>query len=202
MECKDFLEGYSAYRDGLVDEAQREAFRTHAERCDSCARYDRVVRKGTDVLRDLPQVDPPSDFLARLQHRIYHIEDGIPLSSAFEGGSAAVLAVAAVGLLALAWMPFAVQAPVEVELPAVAVDAPERPPVRTATASSDARELVDPGPFVGSESEVEEAARSMPVWSDVRLVPVSAGGRAPAASTLGAGPAFAAPAPGPLGAGR
>lgn len=202
MECKDFLEGYSAYRDGLVDEAERDAFRAHIEQCESCARYDRVVRKGTNVLRDLPEVDPPSDFLARLQHRIYHIEDGIPLRSTLEGGSAAVLAVAAVGLLALAWMPFAVRAPVEVELPAVAVDAPERPPARTTSVTSRARELVDPGPFVDSESEVEEAARSMPVWSDVRLVPASGGGGAASVSTLGAGPAFADPGPGPSGSGR
>ena len=201
MECKDFLEGYSAYRDGLVDEAERDAFREHRERCESCARYDRVVRKGTDVLRDLPPVDPPSDFLARLQHRIYHIEDGIPLSSTFQGGSAAVMAVAAVGLLALAWMPFAVRAPVEVELPAVAVEAPERPATRAAAASgADARNLVDPGPFVRSASEVEAVAETMPVWSDVRLAPATAA--AADAFTLGAGPAFAGSSPGPRGAGR
>lgn len=201
MECKDFLEGYSAYRDGLVDEAERDAFREHRERCESCARYDRVVRKGTDILRDLPPVDPPSDFLARLQHRIYHIEDGIPLSSTLQGGSAAVMAVAAVGLLALAWLPFAARAPVEVELPTVAVEAPERPaPSTTAGATADARELVDPGPFVRSSSEVEEAAEAIPAWSDVRLAPVTAGGGG--VFTLGAGPAFAGSSPGAPGAGR
>lgn len=197
MECKDFLDGYSAYRDGLLDETERDAFRAHADSCDSCARYDRVVRKGTDVLRDLPTVEPPSDFLARLQHRIYHIEDGIPLSSTFRGGSAAVVAVAAVGLLALAWLPFAAQAPVEVELPTVAVDAPERPTART---TADARELVNPGPFVRPAAEVEEAAEVLPSWSSTRLVPVDS--RGGSASMLGAGPAFAAPGPGPVGAGR
>ncbi len=197
MECKEFLEGYSAFRDGLLEEAEREAFRAHRERCESCARYDRVVRKGTEVLRDLPPVDPPSDFLARLQHRIYHIEDGIPLGSVFRGGSAAVLAVAAVGLLALAWMPFAVRAPVEVELPTVAVDAPEQRPAARRTA--EARELVDPGPFVGPASEVDEAAESMPGWSGVRLAPSAPG--AASATMLGAGPAFAAPSAGPA-AGR
>lgn len=204
MECNDFLEGYSAYRDGLVDEAERDAFRAHLEGCESCARYDRVVRKGTEVLRDLPRVDPPSDFLARLQHRIYHIEDGIPLSPSLGGGGAALVAVAAVGLLALTWLPFAARAPVEVELPAVAVDAPDRPAAR---ATADVRELVDPGPFVRPSSDVDEAADRLPAWSDVRLVPAGAGtagagSGAATAATLGAGPAFAGSAPGPLGSGR
>ena len=204
MECNEFLEGYSAYRDGLVDEAERDAFRAHLESCESCARYDRVVRKGTDVLRDLPPVDPPSDFLARLQHRIYHIEDGIPLDASLRGGGAALMAVAAVGLLALAWLPFAARAPVEVELPAVAVDVPER---STATAGGDAGELIDPGPFVRPVAEVDEAAERLPAWSDVRLVPVEMNGAGEgtgdaSASTLGAGPAFTGSDPGPLGAGR
>lgn len=124
MDCDQFLEGYSDYRDDWLDPGERERFEAHMEACESCARYDRVVQRGLEILRDLPEVTPSSDFLPRLQHRIYHIEDGIPLRSAHPGGSAALVAVAAVGLLALAWLPFATRVPIEVELPAVAVDPP------------------------------------------------------------------------------
>lgn len=196
MECKDFLEGYSSYRDDLLDEPEKEAFRAHLECCESCARYDRVVRKGTRVLRELPPVDPPSDFLARLRHRIYHLEDGIPLSSSFPGGSAALVAAAAAGLLALAWLPIATHAPVEVELHPVAVDAPE---VRRTAAG---RDLVDPGPFMRTRATVAETAESLPAWSDVRLLPVHDRSGAASAATVGAVPAFAGPSPGSAGAGR
>lgn len=142
MECKEFLEGYSAYLDGVVSREEREAFRQHLERCEACARYDRVVQRGIEIFRNLPRPDPSPDFLPRLRHRLYHIEDGIPFDSARHGGSAALLAVAAVGLFALAWLPFATQMPVEVELPAVAVEAP--PPEAERALPS----LLDPGPFV------------------------------------------------------
>lgn len=126
MECDEFISGYSSYRDGLLDTGREERFRDHLATCDSCSRYDRVVRRGTEVLRDLPRPEPSPDFLARLRHRLYHVRDDIPLNAARDGGTA-VVALAAVGLLAFAWLPFATQVSVEVELPAVAVEEPARP---------------------------------------------------------------------------
>lgn len=159
MECKEFLEGYSAYLDGVVSREEKEAFRQHLEACEACARYDRVVQRGIEIFRDLPRPDPSPDFLPRLRHRLYHIEDGIPFDSARHGGSAALVAVAAVGLMALAWLPFATRMPVEVELPTVAVEAP--PP----EAERDLPSLLDPGPFVapGTGSDASWLAAS-PAW--------------------------------------
>lgn len=142
MECKEFLEGYSSYLDGLASKDRQRAFREHIEGCESCARYDRVVQRGLRVFRNLPRLDPSPDFLPRLRHRIYHIQDDIPTRSMRHGGSAALLAVAAVGLLALAWLPFASQVPIEVQLPEVAVERPA--PAHDATVPS----LFDRGPFV------------------------------------------------------
>lgn len=125
MDCEDFLEGYSDYLDGLLGSAEAERFEAHRRECEHCARYDRVVQRGLQIYRSLPEPDPSPDFLPRLRHRIYHLEDGIPLNDVRHGGSAALVAVAAVGLLAFAWLPFATSVPVEVELPAVAVRTPE-----------------------------------------------------------------------------
>jgi len=146
MECEEFLQGYSSYLDGRADPPERENFDAHLESCDSCARYHRVMRRGLEVFRDLPRVTGSSDFLPRLQHRLYHVDDRIPYGSS-PAGNAALVAVAAVGILALAWLPFAVRAPVEVELPAVAVEAP--PP---APAGSTVPSLFEPGPFVAPAS--------------------------------------------------
>lgn len=125
MDCTDFLEGYSDYLDGLLSPSEVERFEAHRRQCARCARYDRVVQRGLAIYRSLPDVDPSPDFLPRLRHRIYHLEDGSPLGSVRHGGNAALVAVAAVGLLAFAWLPFATSVPVEVELPAVAARTPE-----------------------------------------------------------------------------
>lgn len=145
MKCDQFLRGYSDFRDGWLDAAQRRKFEDHLQQCDGCRRYDRVVRRGVQVLRSLPAPSPSPDSLPRLKHRIFHEEDGLPLSAS-AGGSAALVAVATVGILALAWLPFALRTPVELELPTVSVDAPA---VEGAPASSSASSsLFSDGPFV------------------------------------------------------
>lgn len=159
MECKEFLEGYSAYLDGVMSREEEKAFRQHLERCEACTRYDRVVQRGIEIVRDLPRPDPSPDFLPRLRHRLYHIEDGIPFDAARHGGSAALVAVAAVGLFALAWLPFATRMPVEVELPAVAVEAPPPP-----AAERELPSLFDPGPFVAPSGGDASWLASSPGW--------------------------------------
>lgn len=161
MECDEFIDGYSSYRDGLLGPEREERFRAHRAACESCARYDRVVSKGTQVLRDLPPPRPSPDFLSRLRHRLYHVRDGIPLDVVRRGGAAAA-AVTAVGLLAFAWLPFAMQVSVEVELPAIAVEEPaasvQQPTAGPGTAAETYEgsrqeampRLFGPGVFVGS----------------------------------------------------
>jgi hypothetical protein len=127
MNCDEYLELYSDFIDGILDEAATAECTEHQDACRSCGRYARVMREGVDLLRNLPTAKPASDFAPRLRHRLYHVEDNIPWAAAHPGGSAAVLAVAAVGLLSLFWLPFAAQIPVEVEFPPVAVDTPESP---------------------------------------------------------------------------
>lgn len=154
MQCDEFLQGYSEYIDGRIGASRRERFASHAEACDACARYDQVIRRGLEILRESPGVSSSADFLPRLKHRLYHLEDRIPMASARHGGSAALVAVAAVGLLALSWLPFATQVPVEVELPAVSVEAP------AATTPAGAPSLFEPGPFVAPSDRSRSSARA------------------------------------------
>lgn len=144
MDCDEFLRGYSDFRDGRSAPPERRRFRGHVESCESCRRYDRVVRRGVHVLRTLPSPCSSSEeFLPRLKHRIYHIDDGIPLSGPAAGATSALTALAAVGLLALAWLPFALQPPDEVELAPVAVQPPAASGASPASAS-----LFGSGPFL------------------------------------------------------
>lgn len=124
MQCEDFLEGYSDFVDGRLEPPEHGTFEAHLDRCESCARYDRVVQRGLFIYRNLPELKPSPDFVPRLRHRLYHVDDQGRFTRTTPVGSAALVAVAAVGFLAVAWLPFATRLSVEVTLPPVAVEAP------------------------------------------------------------------------------
>lgn len=133
MECSEFLQRFSEYHDGSLDEESANRFDGHLQGCPSCRRYQEVVAKGGELFRSLDPVEVPEDFRPRLQHRIYHVEDDDVLHGA--GGSSGVPAATALGmavLLALvAWSPSLRAPEPEVELaPITAAQPTEREPRR------------------------------------------------------------------------
>ncbi len=68
MNCREFRQKYSAYRDAHDPELAAE-MDDHLEVCRSCTAYDRAVREGVEALRG-KQVAPSADFLIRLERRI------------------------------------------------------------------------------------------------------------------------------------
>jgi anti-sigma factor RsiW len=131
MDCDTFLAEYSAYRDGEVSWAEREAFDAHLDACPSCARYDEVVRRGADVFRSLPELEVSDDFMDRLKHRIYS-EDLEMRRVGRRGTPGAALATAAIaaGVALFAWVPLMQPRERLVSLPAVAAEAPRQTLVR------------------------------------------------------------------------
>lgn len=75
MDCPEFLDRYSEFRD---DEActlpDRGAFEAHIDACLSCRRFDRVFERGVALLTDTHEPDFREDFRERLQHRLYLAE--------------------------------------------------------------------------------------------------------------------------------
>jgi len=124
MLCKDFIENHADFRDRLMDDAVRAAYERHLLDCESCRRYNQVVDRGVALYCDLPSPTPSPDFMPRLLHRLYHLDDAVRLTSRRALGSAALVAIAGVGFLTVAWFPFANRMSVEIQLPMVAVDAP------------------------------------------------------------------------------
>lgn len=120
-DCNRFLQEYSDYRDGALSADHEAEFREHVAMCPCCDRYDRVLRAGSELLAHLPSEHPADDFMPRLQHRLYNVDEGLTEMPAnrFAGG-AALVGVAAVGLLALFWLPFAATVPFEMQLDPVA----------------------------------------------------------------------------------
>lgn len=154
MDCGTFLNGYSDFRDGLLTLPERVAYEAHLRECGSCARYDRVVAGGVKVLRDLPELEVSSDFMDRLQHRIWHEEDEMAAARARRvrraprRASVAVAAVASIAAVALVPGVYSRFAPTVTMLPSAAAKAPAvQPPYRLAA---------DDGGSAGLAAQLEE----------------------------------------------
>lgn len=129
MDCESFLEDYSSFRDGDVSRERREAFEAHVGECPSCARYHRVVSRGAQIVRSLPELEVSDDFMARLEGRLYEVdvERSWQARRAPAGAATATLSVAAAIALA-AWIPVMRPASGLETLPSMVAGAP-RPTV-------------------------------------------------------------------------
>ncbi|HEV2150234.1 MAG TPA: hypothetical protein VGR37_22740 [Longimicrobiaceae bacterium] len=125
MDCERFLEEYSEFRDGFLPPDESRAFEAHRDACASCARYDRVVQRGARIFCDLPELEPSDDFAARLQHRIFHVDEEMRAPSRSSSGvpTSALLPIAAALALA-AWIPVLQSDRGLHQLPPVAARAP------------------------------------------------------------------------------
>ncbi len=127
FSCADFLRDFSEYRDGRMSPSEVAVVESHLAGCDACARYAEVVEAGVEQLRALPVVDPSHDFLPRLQHRIFHLDDeraGLASRSGSGASTGFVLAAAAL-ITAAAALPLLRSQPALLELPPIAVTAPQ-----------------------------------------------------------------------------
>lgn len=127
LDCSDFLEDYSGFRDGSLDEFRRAALASHRDVCSSCARYDEVISSGVEMVRALPEIEPSDDFLPRLQHRIYHLEDERSLRERrASGASAMLIGGIALAIGATAWAPLMRSGAPVIELPPIVAHAPHK----------------------------------------------------------------------------
>lgn len=122
VDCVEFLENYSDFRDGYLPQARREAFESHVKGCDSCARYDRVVGGGVQVFRSLPELSPSSDFQSRLLRRLHAVD--LVASRQASGASMAVTFMICLALGLGAWVPVLRGTDEPVRLPPIVAHAP------------------------------------------------------------------------------
>lgn len=145
MDCGDFLDGYSDFRDDRVALPERAAFDAHLAACVSCARYHRVVAGGVRVLHEARALEVSDDFMERLQHRLYHVDmERAPGRRAPALRAAGILAAAA-SLAAVVVVP-GLRSDREPALPAVAAHAPRVPEAVAA-----------PEPRPGMAAQLEQA---------------------------------------------
>ena len=108
MTCGEFLARHSEYLDQELGADAAAEMRRHASRCARCARYDRVLRRGLQLLRQAEPVLPSCDSYVGLQQHLARsgglavAPGGAPGASVPRAPIAATVAVAGVVAL-VAW---------------------------------------------------------------------------------------------------
>ena len=122
MTCTELHDRFSDYFDGTGDPSFLGDADAHLDGCADCRRYHAILTAGTQILKSAPQLAVSGDFFPRLQHRIFHLEDGPALGSERTGSATTIsAAVAIAALIALAaWSPALMRAP-RVRLPEIVV---------------------------------------------------------------------------------
>jgi anti-sigma factor RsiW len=106
MNCLEFLDRYSEFRDGLITapgEARR--FERHLAQCLSCRNYEATLRRGVRALQAVDAVVPSAAFRIRLESRLRR--EGLvagPTPPARAGVAAALFIAVAIALLAFEGM--------------------------------------------------------------------------------------------------
>lgn len=67
MECDEFLQSFSDFLDAEFEKHPREEYTQHLESCAECGEYDRVMRRGLRLVRELDAPEPVPEFMPRLQ---------------------------------------------------------------------------------------------------------------------------------------
>jgi hypothetical protein len=71
MRCSDFLQFYSNYRDGLIEDPRLEGdIRQHLAGCNRCMDYDASIARGVMLLKATSDIGPSLGFTRRLESRL------------------------------------------------------------------------------------------------------------------------------------
>jgi hypothetical protein len=100
MICREFLDRYTEFRDGLIA-APRELrrFQRHLVQCAGCRRYDAALRRGVAALHDVETIEPSADFRRKLDARLAAERSRDAAVPASAGLVAAMLVLVALSLL-------------------------------------------------------------------------------------------------------
>ena len=94
--------------------------------CGKCARYQEVVSRSVALLQVMPRAELAESFRPRLQHRLFHLDDGGAVARPGRGSATPAVTVLGMAILltAVAWSPTIGSGVPEVELPAIVVSGP------------------------------------------------------------------------------
>ncbi len=98
MNCSEFLELYSDYRDGRLESARvARSVREHLSECEACMRYDALICRGVMTLRSVNEQEPSEAVsLSGINLLPDSVDPVTPVPAKFAGG---LMVAAAIALL-------------------------------------------------------------------------------------------------------
>jgi anti-sigma factor RsiW len=66
MRCSEVKELLSSYVDGMLPAGQMQAVDEHLSLCPSCQEELQLLEQTINLLRDLPEIEPPEDLTASI----------------------------------------------------------------------------------------------------------------------------------------
>ena len=123
LSCHEFLEGHSDYLDGALPDGIAWRFDEHVSECASCHRFDRVLRRGLLLARNLPEIQPTANFHDKLQTRLMGLEDEPVQRPVIAGTGTAVVIAAVLGIIA--FTPFLLEVGTDRAVPHVVAETPQ-----------------------------------------------------------------------------
>lgn len=70
MDCREFRNKHVAFVDDLLSGIEMRDMRRHLNDCPRCSRMDTAVRRSLILVRNLPNIEPSPEFMARLNARL------------------------------------------------------------------------------------------------------------------------------------
>ena len=135
--------------------------------CGKCARYQEVVSRSVALLHVMPRAELAESFRPRLEHRLFHLDDGGAVGGPGRGSATPVVTVLGMAILltAVAWSPMIGGGVPEVELPAIVVSGPPAlDPLLDPLLDADAAGLMPVSSGVPASSGLFPGG----LWSDAR----------------------------------
>ena len=123
MDCAEFLESYSDYLDQRFELYPNSEYRHHLRDCRSCGEYDRVMRRGLNLFRQLEPPRTTPDFTRDLRSTVSH--DNLQPAAGPPGWVSSLATLSAAALIALAVAPLLTGRSGSVQLPPVVIEAPQ-----------------------------------------------------------------------------
>jgi hypothetical protein len=129
MICSEFVSRFSEFYDAPIGAPERLEAEAHMASCEKCARYREVVSRSVALLNAMPKAELAESFRPRLQHRLFHLDDGSSVAQTGRGSATPAVTVLGMAILltAVAWSPTIGSGIPEVALPAIVVSGPPMP---------------------------------------------------------------------------
>ena len=70
MDCREFRDQHLPFVDDTLPGVELVRMQMHLNECEECARHDATIRRSLMLFRNLPRIEPSSDFSERLEIKL------------------------------------------------------------------------------------------------------------------------------------